>query len=71
MKKRHVIERIVFVLLILSGLDLGVLGLFGSDFIGAIFGQMSALSRVIYVIMGAAAVFRFIVWSKMKMKQSR
>ncbi len=71
MKKRQIIDRIVFVLLILSGLDLGFLGLFQWDLIGTIFGHMSALTRVIYVLMGAAAVFRFIVWSKMKLKQSR
>jgi uncharacterized membrane protein YuzA (DUF378 family) len=68
MKHRHIVERIVFVLLIISGLDLGFLGLFGQDIIGSVFGPMSFLSRLVYIVIGLAAIYRLVVWIRMKIK---
>lgn len=66
MKNHVVFDRIVLILLILAGLNWGFVGLFGWDFIGAIFGEMSGLTRVIYVLMGLSSVYRFICWARMK-----
>lgn len=69
MKQNFVVDRIVFVLLLLAGLNWGFVGLFSWDFIGGIFGEMSVLTRIIYVLMGIAAIYRFIVWARMKAKK--
>ena len=51
------IHTITFILLVIGGLNWLVLGLFGWD-LGMIFGgQMELISRVIYVLVGIAAVY--------------
>lgn len=48
---------VTFILLIIGGLNWLVLGLFGWE-IGVLFGgQMELVSRVIYVLVGLAAVY--------------
>jgi uncharacterized protein len=48
---------IAFGLLIVGGVNWGLIGLFGFDLVAAIFGSMSPLSRVVYVLVGIAAVY--------------
>ncbi|MEZ5818335.1 MAG: DUF378 domain-containing protein [Hyphomicrobiaceae bacterium] len=51
------------VLLIIGGLNWGLVGLFNLDLVAAIFGgtagTYSALTRIIYVIVGIAALYGF------------
>ena len=47
---------IAMVLLIIGGLNWGLVGLFSFDLVAAIFGDMSALSRIVYILVGIAAV---------------
>lgn len=44
------------VLLIVGGLNWGLVGLFNFDLVAALFGDMSTLSRIVYVVVGIAAV---------------
>lgn len=44
------------VLLTVGGLNWGLVGAFDFDLVGAIFGEMSALSRLVYVVVGFAAL---------------
>ena len=44
------------ILLVVGGLNWLLVGLFGFDLVAAIFGDMSALSRVVYVIVGVSAI---------------
>jgi uncharacterized membrane protein YuzA (DUF378 family) len=45
-------------LLVVGGLNWGLVGLFGFDLVASIFGQMSALSRIVYVLVGISAVYQ-------------
>lgn len=47
---------IALALLVIGGINWGLVGLFGFDLVAAIFGDMSALSRVVYVLVGIAAL---------------
>lgn len=47
---------ISFILLIIGGINWGLVGLFGFNLVSSIFGAMSILTRIIYIIVGAAAV---------------
>jgi uncharacterized protein len=38
-------------------IGLGLVGHFGFDLVAAIFGSMSALSRIIYMLVGIAALY--------------
>lgn len=58
------IDTVALILLIVGGLNWGLVGLFGFDLVAAAFGEMSALARVIYVLVGASALYEaFAVWS--------
>ncbi|MBD3162699.1 MAG: DUF378 domain-containing protein [Candidatus Eisenbacteria bacterium] len=56
------IDVIIAVLLVVGGLNWGLVGLFGFDLVAAIFGDMSALSRVVYLLVGLAAVYQALSW---------
>lgn len=46
------------ILLVVGGLNWGLVGLFGFDLVAELFGAGSFLSRVVYSLVGAAAVFQ-------------
>ena len=51
-------DRIALVLAIIGGLNWGSIGLFRYDIVAAIFGgQTATLSRVIYTLVGIAAIW--------------
>lgn len=51
-------DRISLVLVIIGALNWGSIGLFGIDFVGALFGgQLSSVSRVIFAIVGLAGLW--------------
>ena len=54
------INVITLILLIVGGLNWGLVGLFGFDLVAALFGEMSALSRVVYALVGASALVQII-----------
>ena len=50
------LQKIAQVLLIVGGLNWGLVGLFEFDLVAAIFGDMTALSRIVYVLVGISAL---------------
>lgn len=48
---------VALVLLIVGGLNWALVGLFNLDFVAALFGRMTLLSRAVYVVVGVAALF--------------
>lgn len=55
--ERSTLGWIAFVLLVVGGLNWALVGLFSFDLVAAIFGQLSVLSRIIYVLVGISAVY--------------
>ena len=55
------INVLTLVLLIVGGLNWGLVGLFGFDLVAAIFGEMSPLSRIVYVLVGVSALWQLLV----------
>lgn len=68
MKNHHVMHLIAKILLIVGGLNWGLIGLFHFNLVGAIFGDMYVLSRIIYVLVGLAAVYKLVCWIRNKKK---
>ncbi|NBQ52668.1 MAG: DUF378 domain-containing protein [Proteobacteria bacterium] len=66
MKNYHTINLIAIVLLIIGGLNWGLIGLFDFDLIGVVFHEV--LSRIIFVLVGLAALWRIALWLKQKSK---
>jgi uncharacterized membrane protein YuzA (DUF378 family) len=50
------------VLLVVGGINWGVVGLTGSDLVGALFGSLSPVSRAVYVLVGLAALYQALQW---------
>jgi uncharacterized protein len=61
----NAIDWIAMILLIIGGLNWGLVGLFGFDLVAAIFGAMSALSRLVYVLVGLSALWSLYTASKL------
>src|SRR5262245_54927006 len=53
----NAIDWIAIVLMIIGGLNWGLVGAFDMDLVAALFGPMSPVSRVIYVLVGLAALY--------------
>ena len=49
---------LTLVLLIVGGLNWGLVGAFGFDLVAALFGEGSALSRIVYGLVGLSALWQ-------------
>jgi uncharacterized membrane protein YuzA (DUF378 family) len=49
-------------LLVVGGLNWGLVGLLGFDLVASIFGEMSALSRIVYSLVGLSAIYQGLSW---------
>ena len=57
MNKLSAIDWIAVILLAIGGLNWGLVGLFNFDLVATIFGDMSALSRIVYIVVGICAIY--------------
>lgn len=48
------------ILLVVGGLNWGLVGFFNFDLVAAIFGQGSAFARIVYSLVGLAAVYQIV-----------
>lgn len=51
------IHIVSFVLVVIGGINWGLIGLFGFDLVNAILGSVPAVERIVYVLVGVAAVY--------------
>jgi uncharacterized membrane protein YuzA (DUF378 family) len=54
------INTVTLLSLIIGGLNWGLVGLFGFDLVATIFGEMSVLSRIVYVLVGLSALYQIV-----------
>jgi len=55
------LKTISLVLVVIGGLNWGLVGLLDFDLVATIFGAMSAISRIVYVLVGLSAVYLAVV----------
>ena len=55
---------LTLILLAVGGLNWGLVGAFNFDLVAAIFGEMSLLSRLVYVVVGLSAIYQLITLSR-------
>ena len=60
MKSLKILDTIGLVLLIIGGLNWGLVGFFDWNLVTAIFGDMTILSRIVYVLVGFAAIWEIV-----------
>ena len=51
---------VTLLLVIVGGLNWGLVGLFGFDLVAALFGDAALLARLVYVLVGASALWQ--IW---------
>jgi hypothetical protein len=68
MNKLNTIDWIALILVIIGGLNWLLVGLFKFDLVESIFGDMTALSRVIYTLVGVSAVYILLMSGKFAKK---
>ena len=56
----RIVNTVTLVLLIVGGLNWGLVGVIGFDLVAAIFGPMSLLSRVVYSLVGLSALWQLV-----------
>lgn len=57
----RVLNIVTLVLLIVGGLNWGLVGLFDFNLVTALFGEMSTISRIVYVLVGLSALWQLIL----------
>ncbi|NGX38282.1 MAG: hypothetical protein K1000chlam2_01454 [Chlamydiae bacterium] len=56
------LDVIAVVILIIGGLNWGLIGFFNFNLATMIFGEMSALTRLIYCLVGLSALYQIFQW---------
>lgn len=51
------VNMIAYLLLIVGGLNWGLVGVFDFDLVATLFGDMSMISRVVYGLVGVSAIY--------------
>lgn len=60
LRRMGVIDWIAMILLIIGGLNWGLIGLFDIDLVAALFGAKSMMSRAVYTLVGVSALYEAI-----------
>ncbi len=64
MKKLNWLDWVALVLVVVGGLNWGLVGLLNFDLVATLFGDMSMLSRIVYSLVGLSAVNVAVMLSK-------
>ena len=60
------LDAIVAVLLIIGGLNWGLVGVFNFDLVKFIFGAGGVLTRLVYAVVGLCAIYWLVEWSAVR-----
>lgn len=64
--ERNWLDVVALILIIIGAINWGLIGFFRFDLIASLFGQLSAISRIIYAIVGIAGIYSLILFWKLK-----
>lgn len=65
MNKLNTIDWVALVLVIVGGLNWGLVGAFGFNLVDSLFGAMSTLSKIVYILVGLSAIYVAVVSMKL------
>ncbi len=68
MNKLNAFDWVALLLVIIGGLNWALVGLFSFDLVAAIFGAMSTLARIVYVLVGLSALWMLVISGKLAKK---
>ena len=56
------VNLVALLLIIIGGLNWGLVGAFDFNLVDSIFGEGSVLARTVYILVGLAALYEFVQW---------
>jgi hypothetical protein len=68
MKKLGALDWIALILIIVGGLNWGLVGAFKFNLVSAIFGDMSIIARIVYILVGLSAIYGILLIGKLGKK---
>lgn len=68
MKKLNTLDWITLILVIVGGLNWGLVGILKFDLVAAIFGEMGVISRIVYILVGLSAIYIAVTLGKLAKK---
>lgn len=61
-----IIDTIALVLILIGAINWGLIGFFSFDLVRVLFGNMSILSRIVYALVGIAAIYGFSYFGRLE-----
>lgn len=68
MKKTNILDWITLILIVVGGLNWGLVGVFSFDLVAEIFGADSTIANIVYILVGISAAYTLVA---MLMKTSK
>jgi hypothetical protein len=68
MSKLTGLDLIALILVIVGGLNWGLVGIFSFDLVAAIFGDLSIVARIVYILVGLSAIYVLVNLGKLGKK---
>jgi len=68
MKKLNVLDWIALILVIIGGLNWALVGIFNFDLVEFIFSSIMIIGRIVYILVGLAAIYLLIIAAKLGKK---
>ncbi len=68
MSKLNALDWIALILIVVGGLNWGLVGAFNFNLVAKIFGDMSVLSRIVYILVGLSAIYTIFILGKLGKK---
>ncbi len=62
------LDIVAAVLLVIGGLNWGLIGFFDLNLIGMIFGEMSAFTRLVYCLVGVSGLYYIFQWKAIQLR---
>jgi len=66
--KLNILDIVALILVIIGGLNWGLVGLAKMDLVAIIFGSIPAIQMIVYVLVGLSAVYLAIISTKLERK---
>jgi uncharacterized protein len=57
----NILKIVALVLVIVGGLNWGLVGAFNFDLVATLFGAMSVISKIVYVLVGLSAIYLIVI----------
>ncbi len=62
------LDVIAAILLVIGGLNWGLIGLFHFNLVSMLFGKIPVLENIVYIVVGLAAVYQAVQWKAIQQR---